>query len=88
MAHDHFNVVTALSLSGAAKALTLGRLMRCVVGTPGAVDSATASTALQLAIWNIVHDNDLSLATGGSFADSNSDDFHATKLLIWSPDRR
>ena len=41
VAYDNVSVVTALSHFGAAKALTLGRLMSYVVGTPGAVNSAT-----------------------------------------------
>lgn len=84
VAYDDFSVVAALSHFGVVKALTLGRLMSYVVGMPGAVDSATESTALQLAIWNIVYDNDLWLAAGGSFADSSSFGFYATKLLTWS----
>ncbi len=84
VAYDNFSVVSALSHFGSAKALTLGRLMSYVVGSPGAVDSATESTSLQLAIWNIVYDNDLSLATGGSFADTSGFGSYAAKLLTWS----
>ena len=83
VAYNNFSAVAALSHFGAAEALPLGRLMSYVVNTPGAVDIATESTALQLAIWNIVYDNDLSLATGGSFADRSSFGFYATKPLTW-----
>ena len=79
VAYDNFSIVSALSHFGAAKALKLGRLMSYVVGTPDAVDSTTESTSLQLAIWNIVYDNDLSLATGGSFADTSAYGAHASK---------
>jgi hypothetical protein len=81
VAYDNFNVVTALSHFGAAKALTLGRLMSYVVGTPGAVDTTAESTSLQLAIWNIVYENDLSLTAGGSFADTSGYGAYATALL-------
>lgn len=87
VAYDNFSVVSALSHFGAAKALTLGRLMSYVVGTPDAVDSSTESTSLQLAIWNIVYDNDLALATGGSFADTSTYGAYATKLLTWSAEQ-
>ena len=84
VAYDNYSVVTALNHFGGAKALTLGRLMSYVVGTPGAVDSAAESTSLQLAIWNIVYENDLSLATTGSFADSSRYGAYATSLLALS----
>jgi hypothetical protein len=84
VAYDNYSVVSALSHFGATKALTLGRLMSYVVATPGAVDSAAESTSLQLAIWNIVYDNDLSLAAGGSFADSSAYGSYATTLLASS----
>ena len=50
----------------------------------GAVDSAAESTSLQLAIWNIVYENDLSLATTGSFADTSAHGPYATSLLALS----
>ena len=81
VAYDNFSVVTALDHFGAAKALTLGRLMSYVVGNPGAVDTAAESTSLQLAIWNIVYENDLALTVGGSFADTSSFGAYATALL-------
>ncbi len=58
--------------------------MSYAVDTPGAVDSATESTSLQLAIWNIVYDNDLSLAADSSFADTSPYGLYATKLLAFS----
>jgi hypothetical protein len=84
VAYDNYSMVTALSHFGGAKALTLGRLMSYVVGTLAAVDSAAESTSLQLAIWNIVYENDLSLATTGSFADTSAHGAYATSLLALS----
>jgi hypothetical protein len=84
VAYDNYSVVTALDHFGAAKALTLGRLMSYVVGNAGAVDTAAESASLQLAIWNIVYENDLALTAGGSFADSSGYGAYATTLLASS----
>ena len=84
VAYDNYSVVSALDHFGAAKALTLGRLMSYVVGTAGAVDNAAESTSLQLAIWNIVYENDLSLAAPGTFADTSTYGAYATALLASS----
>lgn len=73
---------TALAYFGAAsgKALKLGRLFSYVLDTAGAVDTAIESTSLQLAVWNIVYDGDLTLA-GGSFADSSTHAAYGNALL-------
>jgi hypothetical protein len=69
-----------------AKADKLGRLLSYVADTSGAVDSAAESTSLQLAIWNIVYDTDLTLASysGAAFSDSSAYAGYATALLTAS----
>ena len=46
---------------GAERANRLGQLMSYVASSPPSVDSASESTSLQLAIWNIIYDTDDSL---------------------------
>lgn len=55
---------------GALVADRLGRLLTYLDDNPGAVDTALESTAMQLAIWNIVYDadSDVRFSTGGAFA--------------------
>lgn len=68
------------------KADKLGRLLSYVADTSGAVDSAAESTAMQLAIWNIVYDTDFTLAgySGASFSDTSAHAGYATALLTAS----
>jgi hypothetical protein len=61
----------------------LGRLMTYVAADPSRVDSAAESTSLQLAVWNLVYDNDFSLS-GGSLRDGSSYAAYATQLLTGS----
>lgn len=58
----------------------LGRLMTYVAGSPGSVDTSIESTSLQLAVWNLVYDNDFSLSTG-NFRDGSSYAAGASQLL-------
>lgn len=73
----------------AAKAERLGQLWTYVANNPGAVDSAAESTAMQLAIWNIVYDDDNTLthSNGASFSDKTTNASfraHANNLLAQS----
>ena len=56
-----------------------------VADHPGEVDTATESTSLQLAIWNIVYDNDndndYSVTVNSSFNDSSLYASDANTLL-------
>ena len=77
-----YSQVAAVDYFGAAsgKALKLGRLLSYVADTAGSVDTAGESTSLQLAVWNIVYDADLTLASG-SFLDASGYAGYATTLL-------
>lgn len=81
-AYADYAVLTAASHFGAGsdKADRLGRLFSYVEATAGAVDDAADSTSLQLAVWNIVHDTDHSLADG-TFLDKTGYADHAGALL-------
>ncbi len=76
VSYPEYTLVSAASYFSAAKAEALNRLVGEVMG--GGLFAAAAagakddqSTALQLAIWNIVYDTDASLGTG-SFSDNSS----------------
>ena len=57
---------------GAQVAERLGRLFTWVQADATRVDSAVESTALQLAVWNIVYDNDWSVFdTAGRYSDNS-----------------
>jgi hypothetical protein len=66
--------------NNAAIADNLGRLMSFVAADATRVDSASESTALQLAIWNLVYDGDFSVSSG-AFKDSSSYSAQANALL-------
>ena len=55
---------------GALVAERLGKLLTYVDDNPTMVDNAIESTAMQLAIWNLVYDGDadINAATGGNFS--------------------
>ena len=57
-------------------AMRLGQLLSYVDGTAGAVDSSAESTALQLAIWNVIYDTD-STVTAGSFMEKSRSAYNA-----------
>ena len=69
--YSSYTLVTALSQFGAAKTAALGELIRHVYGDglfTTAGDKDMQSTAVQLAVWNIVYDSDYTL-NSGSFAE-------------------
>ena len=66
---------------GGQVAERLGRLMTYVDANPTLVVDAADSTSLQLAIWNIVYDNDDTLTPFGSFSDTSSYRALANDLL-------
>jgi hypothetical protein len=73
--YGEYTVVDASSYFAPAKALALGRLVSHVFGNDLFAQTAASrrddqSTALQLAIWNLVYDGDATLG-GGVFADSS-----------------
>lgn len=67
--------------SDAGIAGRLGQLMTFVADHPTQVDSAIESSALQLAIWNMVYDTDYSVTVLRSFNDSSSLRTQADDLL-------
>jgi hypothetical protein len=81
-AFTNYTQDTALGHFGAAsgKALKLGRLLSYVQDTAGAVDSSAESTSLQLAVWNIVYDADLTLGAG-AFQDTSAYASYANTLM-------
>lgn len=67
---------------GPSTATRLGQLVTWAQADPTRVDTAGESTAMQLAIWNIVYDTDWTVAaTSGSFRDSSSYQSLATQML-------
>ena len=66
---------------GANTAERLGQLMSWAANDSTRVDSAAESTAMQLAVWNIVYDSDWSAAAGGLFTDLSSYAASATQML-------
>ena len=71
---------------GANTAERLGQLMSWAANDNTRVDSASESTAMQLAVWNIVYDSDVSVsvsasATGATFTDLSSYAASATQML-------
>lgn len=86
--YTNYTDTSAASYFGGAdnKADKLGRLLSYVADTAGAVDTAAESTSMQLAIWNIVYDTDLTLAgySGAAFSDTSAHSSYATALLTAS----
>ena len=66
---------------GADVAERLGQLMSWADADATRVDSASQSTAMQLAVWNIVYDSDWTLTTASSFRDQSSYTTAATQML-------
>jgi len=71
----------------AAKELRMGQLLSYAKSSAGLVDTASESTSLQLAIWNVVYDTDVdnSLLTG-TFTESSATTYetYANTLLAAS----
>ncbi len=66
--------------SDASKATALGKLLTYVSANPTMVDTAAESTAMQLAVWNLVYDTDFTVSSG-SFADTSAYKTQANALL-------
>ncbi len=80
-AMSNYTVVDGNNYFGNIRANHMARLMTYVAEHPAAVDSANESTSLQLAIWNIVYDDDFNLNVGGAFSDNSSFANYANTLL-------
>lgn len=65
----------------AGKATRLAQLLTFVDANPALLDSAAESTAMQLAVWNLVYDNDFSVSVAGSFNDASGYRSMANTLL-------
>lgn len=81
--HDNYNVVSASNYFGGAKADALGQLLS--YANPWVTGAAAGSkddfsTALQIAIWNIVYDGD-STVVSGNFTDTGSHAAQANAFL-------
>lgn len=59
----------------------LGQLLTWMNADPGRVDTAAESTAMQLAVWNLVYDSDWSLLPSSSFDDLSSHQALASEML-------
>ena len=66
---------------GASVAERLGQLMSWAQNDATRVDTAAESTALQLAVWNIVYDSDQTLTALSDFRDQSSHATAATQML-------
>ncbi len=71
--YSNYKIVSASQHFSAAKFDSLSTLVRFwghnnVIGNTAAAFRDEQSTAMQLAIWNIVYDSDKTLATGGTFS--------------------
>lgn len=66
---------------GSEVAERLGQLMSWAAADPTRVDSAAESTAMQLAVWNIVYDTDWSLSSAGLFVDLSSFQAASNQML-------
>jgi len=85
--YTNYSVVDAVSHFGAARTSRLASLLSYVddndlLMTAAASQRDNLSTALQLAIWNIVYDTDLSLTVNSSFNDSSAQAMMANTLLV------
>jgi hypothetical protein len=82
----NFNVVDGATYfrdrrGDADKAERLGRLLTYVSQDPQRVDTASESTSMQLAVWNIVYDTDWSVSTPGLYRDFSGFRGYADSLL-------
>ncbi len=67
--------------AGSDKAMKLGQLVSyAFYDTVAHVSNAAQSTSMQLAIWNVIYDNDYTLSSG-SFADTSGYASYASTLL-------
>lgn len=88
-----FTIVPVAEAFGAARADRLAQLVSYAGSAPSVVNSSQRSTALQLAIWNVVYDPDetLTASTGALFSDASVYRSGANDLLAqsagWAVDR-
>jgi len=75
-----FTLMAASSVFSAAKVDRLARLVSHAESLPTIVDTSAESTSLQLAIWNVVYDDDATL-DGGVFKDTSGYRIYANTLL-------
>ena len=59
----------------------LGRLLTYAADHGALVDDHNGSTAMQLAVWNLVYDTDWSVTGAGAFSDASSHGIAASALL-------
>ena len=59
----------------------LGRLLTFVAQDPTRVDTAAESTSMQLAVWNMVYDNDWTVSASSSYRDFSPFRAYADTLL-------
>lgn len=81
--YTNFTDMTGLSYFGVGsdKALQLAKLVSyAFYDSVVRVNDAAQSTSLQLAVWNVVYDQDITLATG-AFTDTSGYASYATSLL-------
>lgn len=82
---DYFaarRLANPLRPEGAQVADRLGRLFTWAQADPTRVDTAAESVAMQLAVWNLVYDNDWSLFnSAGRYSDSSSHAVAANLML-------
>lgn len=81
-----FEIKPIEQVFAADRVARLVQLVSFVEASPMRVDSAAESTALQLAIWNILYDTDASLHAqpGATFSDTSSHRSYASDLLAQS----
>lgn len=84
---NDYTVLSAASYFGSTKALELARMFSWAMADPTRVNNSTESTGLQLAVWNIVYDTDLSVTSGNFHVnDSTTSDSYANMLLSHAGD--
>ncbi|MCE2914587.1 MAG: thioester domain-containing protein [Rubrivivax sp.] len=66
-----YSVMSGASYFAAGVAAKLGKLMTYAYSNPTFVDNSAESGSLQLAIWNTIYDNDLTLG-GGAFKNTTN----------------
>ncbi len=78
-----YDVVSGTVYFGVDRSERIGKLVTYVNANPGAVNTSAKSTSMQLALWNLIYDSDLSLATG-AFRDTSGYAAYASTLLVAS----
>jgi PEP-CTERM motif len=78
--YTDFTVVSAWDHFSYADALTLTKLVSYTESVSTRVDSKSKSASMQLAVWNTIYDNDLTLASG-NLTDTSGRASYATALL-------